>query len=101
MSPNDAGRSDFFGVASLGLPKKTSNKAGIRRGMVSVGNFQFGIETRSALDKSKWSVLTASSRTIRLPLIPRDDRLELLKCSAGVSLGIVSRSMAGGTHAPQ
>jgi hypothetical protein len=50
---------------------RSNNETGIRSEMVFVDNFKFGIETRSALDKSKWSVLAASSRTVRLSLIER------------------------------
>jgi hypothetical protein len=38
-----------------------SKATGIRREMVSVENFRFGIDTLTALDKSKWSVLVLSS----------------------------------------
>jgi hypothetical protein len=80
---------------------QANNETGIRREMVSVENFKFGIETRSALDKPKLSVLVAYSRADRLFFMTKELHFWLLKCSAGVSPAIVSRSMAGGTPALQ
>jgi hypothetical protein len=48
-----------------------SNETGIRSEIVSLENFKFGIETRTALNKSKWSVLVSSSRAAFLSLIER------------------------------
>ena len=43
----------------------------MRSDIVSVENFKFGIETRTAYDKSKWSVLVSFSRGTFFCLIER------------------------------
>jgi hypothetical protein len=48
---------------------RPSNETGIRSEIVYVENFKFGIETRTALDKSKCSVVVSSSRATFLSLI--------------------------------
>ena len=68
---------------------RPSNETGIRSEIVSVENFKFGIETRTALDKSRWSVLVSSSRATFLSLIER----------IGFSFSFVHRS--GRNHTQQ